>query len=443
MAKHLVAYVTTDSEEEDFIEQIRSYLNHQLPDYMLPSAFVLLDRLPLTTNGKVDHKALPEPDFSEQQVTYVPPRTEAEAILCEIWQEMLGVERVGANDNFFQLGGNSFLALKVIRILRHKFKTDFTLHVIFSHPVLTDLAVALYSFNSMVADFEICNLMKPGSNLDQALFVIHPLGGTVFSYQELIDQLSTDIPVFGVSHPMLVNDAEEIAGQELKDLAAYHVNYIRRHYPGISYAFIGWSMGGVLALEIATQMLAKGEKVVYLGMIDSVWRVRRWEALSETEMAASELMVYFDRLKRSEHYDLQQALDFLEIDKNLGKEFDENFDISGQSLATGKTLREIRAMIISDRIRLERYSGSTSTDVREFQYFSATQNKSDYKTECLEWMSQSCSRKPNVIEVSGDHQSIIHAPIVDEICKQIDSALTRVFRFSSQTSKNVLEATEV
>ncbi len=154
--KRLVAYVAVDEITDngslgndsainmDLIESLRHHLNQSLPNYMLPSAFVLLREFPLTPNGKVDRKALPESDISVQQSTYIEPRTKTEKVLCEIWQEVLGVERVGITDNFFQLGGHSLLLVKLIRVLESRFNIEgLEASVIFQTPTVKALATYL------------------------------------------------------------------------------------------------------------------------------------------------------------------------------------------------------------------------------------------------------------------------------------------------------------
>ncbi len=162
--KHLVAYVVTEtvdlkSENEDSIaarreltSSLRHHLSQSVPEYMIPSAFVFLSGWPLSPNGKIDRKALPEADASVQQETYVAPRGETESILCEIWQEVLGVERVGITDNFFRLGGHSLLVMQVISRLQHPRYRDshyrrkdlsLTARQVFRTPRLMDLAQAI------------------------------------------------------------------------------------------------------------------------------------------------------------------------------------------------------------------------------------------------------------------------------------------------------------
>ena len=130
--KRLVAYIVTEAaNERGLIKPLQQYLGQQLPAHMMPSAFVFLDAMPLTPNGKIDRKALPEPNVTDQQAVYVAPSTELERTLCTIWQEVLDVESVGANDNFFQLAGHSLLATRLVARINQHLKIDLSLKNIF------------------------------------------------------------------------------------------------------------------------------------------------------------------------------------------------------------------------------------------------------------------------------------------------------------------------
>ncbi|NQY63442.1 MAG: amino acid adenylation domain-containing protein [Alteromonadaceae bacterium] len=149
--KRLVAYVTHDDADKmlladdsqtrrhDFIESLRQQLANDLPDYMVPSVFVVLENLPLTPNGKVDRKALPAPDLSLQQKTYVAPTTETEEVLCELWQAILGVERVGVTDNFFELGGHSLLITKLLIEINKTFDINLSMKQVFTQQTVSEL----------------------------------------------------------------------------------------------------------------------------------------------------------------------------------------------------------------------------------------------------------------------------------------------------------------
>ncbi|WP_146188357.1 non-ribosomal peptide synthetase [Methylosinus sporium] len=141
--KRLVAYVVGRVGADASVAELRAALQRELPDYMVPSAFVVLDALPLTKNGKVDRKALPAPDVEAQiACAYVAPRTPVEETLCRIWADVLGLERVGIDDDFFEFGGHSLLAVRLLeRLRRQGLQTD--VRALFGHPTPARLAAAI------------------------------------------------------------------------------------------------------------------------------------------------------------------------------------------------------------------------------------------------------------------------------------------------------------
>jgi hypothetical protein len=140
----LVAYVVAQG-EGTAAEALRAHVRAKLPEYMVPSAFVLLEALPLSPNGKIDRKALPAPDRAgvESAGAYVAPRTPVEEAVAAVWAEVLGLPRVGAHDNFFDLGGHSLLATQVISRLRQSFPVDLPLRHLFEQPTVATLALAI------------------------------------------------------------------------------------------------------------------------------------------------------------------------------------------------------------------------------------------------------------------------------------------------------------
>ncbi len=129
--KCLIAYLVASKGEEELIAVVRRHLLECLPEHMVPSAFVLLDNLPLNINGKIDRKALPDPDTEVSSAEYIAPGTEMEKILCEIWQDVLEIERVGIQDNFFELGGHSLMAMRVLSKTKAKTGIEVPLKEIF------------------------------------------------------------------------------------------------------------------------------------------------------------------------------------------------------------------------------------------------------------------------------------------------------------------------
>ena len=141
----LVAYLVATAGSNPSANDLRSFLQHKLPDYMVPSAFVFLDSLPLTPNGKLDRQALPAPDHSRPELddAFVAPRNPVEAILANIWAEVLKLEKVGIRDNFFNLGGHSLLATQVISRMRNAFSIEVPLRQVFDAPTIAEMATLI------------------------------------------------------------------------------------------------------------------------------------------------------------------------------------------------------------------------------------------------------------------------------------------------------------
>jgi amino acid adenylation domain-containing protein/non-ribosomal peptide synthase protein (TIGR01720 family) len=156
--KRLVAYVVAAAGQEhgETVGELRGYLRERLPEYMVPSAFVMLESLPLTPNGKVDRRALPAPDAAGQQAgaEFVAPRTPLEEALADIWRGLLGVERVGIHDNFFELGGHSLMATRVLSNVRRIFRIELPLKVVFESATVAELARAVIAFESEPGQLE-------------------------------------------------------------------------------------------------------------------------------------------------------------------------------------------------------------------------------------------------------------------------------------------------
>ena len=152
----LVAYLVTRENTKPSVNELRGFLKQQLPEYMLPSAFIVLDALPLTPNGKIDRRALPAPDSQRPELTatFKPPQSEMEQQIGKLWQEVLHLDKVGINDNFFDLGGNSFLMLQVNNKLRAILQRDISVVTMFQNPSIYLLAEYLNQTTKEKSVFE-------------------------------------------------------------------------------------------------------------------------------------------------------------------------------------------------------------------------------------------------------------------------------------------------
>ena len=155
--KSLVAYVV--SKQTLNVSELQRFLREKLPEYTMPSTFIMLKALPLTSNGKVNRSALPKPDSDrpELEVTYEPPQTEVEQTIAHIWQQMLHVEKVGIYDNFFDLGGHSLLLVQIHAKLREVLNTNISIVNLFEYPTINSLAKYLTQEQTETSSFQESN----------------------------------------------------------------------------------------------------------------------------------------------------------------------------------------------------------------------------------------------------------------------------------------------
>jgi hypothetical protein len=152
--RRLVAYIVTISAELPDVTALRSFLKESLPEYMLPAAFIALADLPLTTNGKVDRRALPAPEVQRPQAAFVAPRNDVEQVIANIWARLLQIDKVGAHDDFFELGGHSLLAAQVIARVRSGLRVDVPLLALFEAPTVEGFALAVIACETRPGQIE-------------------------------------------------------------------------------------------------------------------------------------------------------------------------------------------------------------------------------------------------------------------------------------------------
>jgi len=265
----LVAYFVAAGKRVPKSDQLRSFLGNQLPDYMVPSAFVQMDALPLTPNGKVDKRALPEPDHARptQERKYASPRDAIELELTKIWEEVLGVEPIGIEDQFFDLGGHSLLAVRVAARIEKSFGRKLQLGAIFTAPTIEKFAALIREEmreSSVTTGTSLVELQTKGGK--PPLFLVHGAGGGMFwGYVNLARRLGVDQPVYGLSSRGLDGRAEL---ETIEEMAAQYVNDLRVVQPRGPYYLGGYCFGGNVAYEMARQLESKGEKVALLALLN-------------------------------------------------------------------------------------------------------------------------------------------------------------------------------
>jgi amino acid adenylation domain-containing protein len=252
---------------DHLIPSVRTHLRDRLPEFMIPSAFVLLESLPLNPNGKVDRRALPPPDPTAQgrDASFVPPRTPVEIALARLWRELLGVERVGVEDNFFELGGHSLLAVKLFAEIERTFGRKLPLSTLFQASSLGQLAGLLDQPSPARPSSGVAVLQPRGSR--PPLFLVHGVYGDVLEYRELIGHLDPDQPIYGLEAPA-GGDGDAIL-HTIEQLASGYVREMRRQQATGPYFLCGYCWAGALTFEIARQLRQAGEVVGMVALIDA------------------------------------------------------------------------------------------------------------------------------------------------------------------------------
>ncbi|MBD2336733.1 amino acid adenylation domain-containing protein [Calothrix sp. FACHB-156] len=265
--KRLVAYVVVNSETAPSMNELRRFLQEKLPEYMIPSAFVAIAKIPLTPNGKVDRRALPIPDQRpELEKAFVAPSNAIEIDLAQIWSEVLGIQLIGIRDNFFDLGGNSLLAVKLFTQIEKKFGQKLPLATLLQSPTIEQLA-SILSQPNISASWSCLVTIQPGSSGKRPLFLIHALGGNVIGYQTLVRHLGAEQPVYGLQAQGL--DGKQAPHTRVEDMASHYIQEIRTVQPHGPYLLGGFSSGGIIAFEMARQLEAQGDRVDLLAMFDT------------------------------------------------------------------------------------------------------------------------------------------------------------------------------
>jgi amino acid adenylation domain-containing protein/non-ribosomal peptide synthase protein (TIGR01720 family) len=270
--KRLVAYVVPDKGAAPTAALLREALKRELPDPLVPAAFVMLDALPLTPNGKVDRAALPAPGGERPILrrAYAPPRTGPEAVLADIWSRVLKTYPVGVHDDFFELGGDSILSLQ-IAALAEQGGICVTPRQVLQHTTIAELAARSDGERGVVAGGPsveqhpaVVALQPHGKG--SPFFCMHPRGSSVACYAPLARLLGPDRPFFGLQ-PVGVGDGGSTP-TTVEDMARLYAEGMRTVQPAGPYLLGGWSMGATLAFEVAHQLRRQGESVALLALID-------------------------------------------------------------------------------------------------------------------------------------------------------------------------------
>jgi amino acid adenylation domain-containing protein len=248
------------------IADLKQTLASVLPNYMLPNFYIPLDNFPLTANGKISTKHLPEPDWASLQESTSSPSNPTEETVAHIWENILGFKQTSMTNSFFDAGGNSLLTLKLLAEIKATFHIKLSIADIFNYQTIRQLSERIQlNESSTISNQPLIQLKK--SNSKNNLFLIHPVGGSVFWYHHLVRDLETPINIYAIQDPAVSNNAP--AFSNFKEMAAYYCGLIQAVQPHGPYYLGGASFGGTMAIEIAKQLTQQQQATKAIFLFDS------------------------------------------------------------------------------------------------------------------------------------------------------------------------------
>jgi amino acid adenylation domain-containing protein len=268
---HLVAYVVTkgafkEGDINDHAKVWKDNLKASLPEYMVPTAYVVIPVIPLMANGKIDRKALPEPVIEKGIINaFEAPQTESEILLADIFLKNIAIKRIGVNDNFLDLGINSLVAVKIMIQVEKQFGKRLPLSVLIKYPTIKQLSLAIpnYSFNAI---YKSLTPIKPnGSKIP--LYIVHGIGLNVFNLYQMASKLDKEQPVYGLQALGLDGTMKPL--DNIETIAKFYISEILMHNPQGPYAIAGYSLGGYIAYEMVRQLQGMGKDVKILLLFDT------------------------------------------------------------------------------------------------------------------------------------------------------------------------------
>lgn len=263
--KRLVAYFVAAPGGKPATAELRHYLQGQLPDHMVPSAFVVLPAMPLTPNGKINRRGLPAPEFEPSPDGFALATDALQSQLVKIWEDVIGHGPIGIRDNFFELGGHSLMAARLMHRTGQALGKTLPLAMLFQAPSIEQLATVLRRDEWSEQWSSLVPIQPRGSQ--PPFFCIHGVGGNVLGFRELARSMSPDFPFYGLQSQGL--DGKRPCHTSVEAMASHYINEVRNVQPQGPYFLGGFSFGGLVAYEMAQQFLALGEETALLVLFDT------------------------------------------------------------------------------------------------------------------------------------------------------------------------------
>ncbi|XZN90035.1 MAG: non-ribosomal peptide synthetase [Microcoleus sp.] len=402
--QHLIAYVVPKNPRLNHLE-LRNFCQTQLPPYMMPNAFQIIDDLPLTPNGKIDRRRLCSPEnlTATSGDAFAEPRSPTESTLAQIWAATLNRDRVGIRDNFFDLGGDSLLAVRLIDRINQQFQRDLPLSSLFLNPTVELLANTLSLGKNSLTNSPLVAINSQGSK--PPFFCVHPIFGVVFPYYKLAAELGRDQPFYALQPRGIEGECSPLTS--IQDMAAFYIAAVREVQPQGPYFLGGWSFGGLVAFEMAQQLQKAGDTVALLAVLDtlapipanqiSFWDGCKFLLTTALRSVWPFFLDYFRLLAAADNFSGKSLIGRI---AQLNKVIQPIFTVFQ---ANSKATLAYAPQIYDNQITLLRSTSQTTTGDRDFT---------------LGW-NQLTTDTVEVIRVPGNHLTMLRTPYVQVLAQQL------------------------
>ena len=420
-ARRLVAWLVARADQaRPTAAELRQHLRARLPDAMVPAAFAWMDALPRTASGKTDRRALADPPADDAQATgrATQPRSPMESKLAGIWADVLGLERVGIHDDFFDLGGHSIIAARLAARVRAELGRELPLAAILRAPTVARLAGVLAGERAAVHP-PLIPLQPAGGR--PPLFLAPPGGGHVVCYHHLAGLLGADQPVYGLQARGI--DDGHAPMETVEEVAAFFAAAVRELQPEGPYLLGGWSFGGLVAWEMGRQMRAAGCDVGLVALLDTGVPTPREQAGNALEHARVLQRIVADLVGWS-------AASLVRVEKITHLPPREQAQEAVRRVKQPRALPESRVdeILTLTRVRLANLGALTSYDPPAYEGHltyvrTAASDRALPADGAVEYWSSRALGGATVHRIAGSHGTLLQAPFVEDLAAKLTLSL--------------------
>lgn len=433
--KQLVAYVEPVNGADISRHDLREMLTGTLPDYMVPAIIIILDELPLTVTGKVNHQRLPAPEklqASEEKAKYVEPHDHIESELVRIWEKTLKKHPIGVQDNYFELGGSSLTAAQMFALIEKTFQKKIPLATLFQAPTIKKQAELLRQEN-WVNEWSSLTPLQPNGE-KPPLFFAAPVGGNVLSYRDLLNYLAPDQPCYGLQAIGL--DGVQRPHRNMDEIVDHYVKEIKTVQPSGPYYLLGSSFGGIVAYEMAQRLHDLGDKIALVVMFDSYGPnyPRRHPGTSRVKRKVFKYLRRMDtHLSSLAYTDWRGRMAYVQVKggklyRRLSQRLKDKTERMINPLPS--ELRRVRASQYKVAKRRKRKKREPRRFGGRLVLFRATkQPLGIYADPTLGW--RAVSEQIEVHEMPGHHTSLIYEPRVHRLAAKLNGIIEEIQRDQS------------